>query len=164
MIVIHYLKSNGEIKSWGSSSTPPKDNSNSHLAECVILTLEYDETTYDEIAPETHKVDLTNRTLVHKTKDEIAEMFMPSLFDIKSAILEELTLTDIYINPQSDRPITGPFKFDWKPYRQILRDLSKLKTPQAMIEAWPLRPNGDDIIPRLREAVVQSMMLKSLES
>lgn len=163
MIVIHYIRDTGEIKSWGSSSNPPKDNSDSHLTECAILTLEYDETIYDEVSPDTHKIDLNNRTLVHKTKDEIAETFIPTLFDMKAAILDELILTDNYVDPRSDRPITGPFKFDWKPYRQILRDLSKLETPKAMIEAWPMRPNGDDAIPRLREALAQSMQLRSLE-
>lgn len=169
MIIIHYHNTTGEIKSWGSSSTPPEDRSNSHLTECIVLILEYEESSFEEISPQTHKI--INHTLVHKTKSEIADAFIPTLFEVKAAILEELILTDNYINPPTDRPITGPFKFDWKPYRKTLRDLSKLKTSLAMIEAWPKRPNkdddtipidGDDAIPRLREAVAQSMILKSL--
>lgn len=141
---IHYNQYTGFIISWGSHDAI--DGEISPYPNTILINIDCD---YNSINPKIHKIDLETKTLVEKTYLER----LPTIDDVKNAISNELFITDAFVDIPSDRPRKGDLLLDWKPYRQILRDLSKLTTSQEMIEAWPMRPNGDDAILHLREAI-----------
>ena len=93
----------------------------------------------------THKV--VNGVLTERTDEEKKVALIPTPFEVKAAIYSELCSTDEMI--VSDRPSL----VDWKPYRQTLRDLSKLAGPVEMVTAWPVRPDGVDAISELRKRI-----------
>lgn len=107
------------------------------------------------------KIEIATKELIGKTLEEKAHSHMPILHDIQHHIAYELHHTDSYELPSRQKRMGETLAKAWIDYREELRKLSNLKTPQAMIEAWPKRPDGDDVIPRLREALAQSMMFKS---
>lgn len=116
------------------------------------------------INAKTQKIDVLTHELIDKEWDEQAHAHIPSVLEIKHYIALELLHTDSYEMPSRQRRMREVLAKAWIDYREILRDLSKLETSQAMIETWPNRPNGENAIPRLREALRQSTLLKSLES
>jgi hypothetical protein len=143
---IHYRTDTGKIVSWDTASSASNHDNASHLPGCKIVGLD----DYVPIDPKAQKIDVTTRRLVELTAEEKALAAMPTAFDVKAAILTELTATDSFANVPSDRPRVGALALDWLPYRQTLRDLSKLPTPVAMVKAWPVRPDGADAIAELR--------------
>lgn len=148
-MIIHYSKATGEIVSWGTAHADEPEGADSHLPGCAV---HYSDCT-DDISPLTHRFDFDTRALVAKNDEEQRLARLPTIFEIKSAVLSELIATDGFVSPPSDRPRTGPLLFDWLPYREALRDLSKLATATDMVLAWPFRPDGSDAIPTLRERV-----------
>jgi len=142
---IHYHKMTGEIILWDSSSRPA-GSTESHFADHVVALIET-----DSVDPKSQKI--ANGRLVEKTREETALAFLPNEHEVKHAIAYELHHTDGFVSPPSDRPLKGHLALDWKPYRQALRDLSKLKGQAEMVRAWPLRPDGTDAITPLRQRV-----------
>jgi YHS domain-containing protein len=72
----------------------------------------------------------------------------PTLWQVKAARDAELAATDAYMMP--DRPMTDWAHEEWRAYRQKLRDLGSLSTADAMVAAWPVRPDGRDAIADMR--------------
>jgi hypothetical protein len=133
---IHF-DNNGEIKQIDNSPAPEKIGDLNHISiECSAIP---------SIHSLTHKV--VNGVLTERTDEEKKVALIPTPFEVKAAIYSELCSTDEMI--VSDRPSL----VDWKPYRQTLRDLSKLAGPVEMITAWPVRPDGVDVVVGLRGRV-----------
>lgn len=146
-IHIHYDPSrNGEIVSWlqGAVLHDYSETNESHLRGCLVTTIEIPKDHNVDINPKTQRIDIVTLELTDKAWDEIAHAMLPTLFEVKAAILNELESTDRYSNPPSDQPLKGPLALEWGPYRQKLRELSKLPTPLSMITAWPRRPDAAD--------------------
>jgi len=96
----------------------------------------------------TQKVDLATRTVVEMTPDEIYEAQLPKEYEVKSAIVRELTATDSLFAP--GRPL--PDSEAWLAYRQALRDLSKQGLSHLdQLRAWPQRPDQLNPIQHLRD-------------
>lgn len=154
---IHYDPvRNGEIVSWieGPTLHDYSVSNESHLAGCLVTTFEVLEDHKIEVNPKTQRIDIQSLELVDKYDDEAAHAHLPTEIDVRAAILLELEFTDGYINMAIDRPIRDSYALDWKPYRQTLRDLSKLKGGHLeWIKSWPLRPNDVDAIANLRQKV-----------
>jgi hypothetical protein len=64
----------------------------------------------------------------------------PNPYLVRNFRNAELVATDKYL--LEDFPITGEQRAAWTVYRQALRDLGQLPTGDAMIDAWPDRPDG----------------------
>jgi hypothetical protein len=147
IINIHYHIETGEIASFDTGGA-----AESYRDELSVIRVDFN----DDIGLlKAGHLKVVNNALVEKSDAEIVDHLLPTDNDLRSAILYELNATDGYVDPPSDRPLKGPFLLDWKPYRQALRDLSKLKGPAEMVRAWPLRPAppgqvGEDAITTLR--------------
>lgn len=153
---VHYDPSrNGAIVSWLSGAVlhDYSISNESHLRGCLVTPVEIADGCRVDINPKTQRIDVDTLELVSKADDEIAHAMLPDLFEVKSAILRELEFTDKYASPPSDMPLKGAFTIDWLPYRQSLRDLSKLSSPVEMVKAWPMRPDGTDAIAPLRARI-----------
>lgn len=142
MMHIHYNETTGDIVAWGDG-----DGSEPYLPGHAVIDVGK-----REIDHKLHKVDPATRQVVAKTRVDLVAMFN---VEIVRAVERELDFTDQFIDPPSDRPRKGPFAFDWGPYREEVRRLSKLKSVAAMIEAWPPRPGPDkvDAVRLLRERI-----------
>jgi hypothetical protein len=137
---IHYSVATGNIVAWGDG-----EGCEPYLPGHAVIHI-----AKREIDPKRHKVDHASRRVILKTRDDaIASLRV----EVEQAIERELGFTDHFVDPPSDRPRKGAFAFDWKPYRQTLRDLSKLPGPADMVRAWPMRPNDVDAIPHLRARI-----------
>lgn len=147
--------------SYDQSETP--DLKESHFPDHLVTFIMPIEGHEIVINAKTQKIDILTHDLIDKAWDEQAHAHTPTIDEIKHFIALELLHTDSYEMPSRQRRMGETLAKAWIDYREILRDLSKLKTPQAMIETWPKRPNGEDAIPLLRKAVAQSILLKSLE-
>jgi YHS domain-containing protein len=75
----------------------------------------------------------------------------PAIAEIKIARNSELAATDAYL--VTDRPMPDEVRAAWRTYRQALRDLGALSTAEEMIAAWPIRPDGRDVIADMRARV-----------
>lgn len=139
---IHYRPSDGEILAWETSEVP----GNADGCERLVV-----EDHAGGIDPKKQKIDVASLALVDKTEEENRSALVPTEHAVKSAIFRELQHTDSFV--LLDRPMDDELKTRWRSYRQTLRDLSKLETPLAMIEAWPTRPDGSDAVKQLRDLV-----------
>lgn len=137
---IHFSETTGNIVAWGDG-----EGSDPYLPGHAVIEIEK-----RDIDHKIHKVDPATRQVVDKTRDDLEAMFS---IEIVRAVERELDFTDQFADPPSDRPRKGPFAFDWGPYREELRRLSKLKSVATMIAAWPLRPSGIDAVKSLRERI-----------
>jgi hypothetical protein len=137
---IHYRANDGEILGHELTTVPSKLDG---LERVHVEPVHPD--------PKLHKVDTTTFQVVDKTESERTFALIPTDNEVKSAIFYELRATDSEI--VSDRPTAGDTVQAWKTYRQVLRDLSKLATPAAMIQAWPTRPDGTDVASILRTRI-----------
>jgi hypothetical protein len=146
---IHYRTDTGKIVSWDTASSADNHGKTSHLAGCKIAGFKE----YFPVDPKAQKIDLVTFRVVDLSAEEKALASLPSTFDVKAAILKELESTDSFANVPADRPRSGPLALDWLPYRQMLRDLSKLATPVVMVKAWPVRPDGVDAVGDLRQRI-----------
>lgn len=151
------MPNTGEIVAWDNAPSHP-DGMGLHGSNIVRLL----ETEFNQFDPKTHKIDLEYLTIVEKTNDEKADALLPSAFELRSAIFNELQNTDGFMVP--DRPMLTNKHTAWTIYRQALRDLSKLATPSDMLNSWPVHPDGDEPIKELRERLATSMMLRKSES
>jgi hypothetical protein len=145
---IHYVPATGQITCWDNGWREEGDTL-SFRADSVVVTLFFDDET-PHINPEYHKIDVGTKTFVLKSEAEIACQLLPTGDEVAQAIYCELCATDDFVDAPSDRPRKGALLFDWKPYRQALRNLSKLPTPAEMVTTWPLRPDGADAAIALR--------------
>jgi hypothetical protein len=132
VLIIHYHTQTGEISAWGSG-----DSDSSHFDNHDVVRLED-----APVDPNLHKIDLTSLKLVDKSPDEKRQALLPTLPEINGAIAGDLAATDSWMMP--DRGAAAADVAAWKTYRQALRDLSKQPDTIAMVEAWPLRPDGAD--------------------
>lgn len=149
------MSDTGEIVAWDNAPSHP-DGAGLHGGKIVTLL----KSDFNQFDPKIHKIDLEYLTIVEKTNDEKADALLPTAFELRSAIFNELQNTDGFMVP--DRLNSKRDK--WATYRQALRDLSKLATPSDMVNSWPIHPDGDDAIKKLRERLAASMMLRKSES
>jgi hypothetical protein len=143
----HYHPGTGEIISWDNSNGA--QSATSHFSGHVVASVKF-VGQHSDIDPRKHKIDVSSRPLrvVDKTPAEKAVALLPTLHEVKCVIARDLEATDSYA--VSDRPMSEELRSAWHTYRQSLRDLSKLPGPVAMVEAWPIRPDGADVIEGLR--------------
>lgn len=136
-IFLHYHSATGEIYGWDSHPCDARP-------DCSVIEMPLSAGIPDH---KTQKVDIATRAIVAKSGDEI----VPTIALVKTRIARELSATDGLMI--ADRPIADAMREVWKAYRQALRGLSKLSTPSDMIRAWPLRPDGADIVSDLRKTI-----------
>lgn len=149
--VVHYHKDTGAIGAWGSA-----DSTESHLPDHLIARLE--DTT--QIDPRTHRIDVATGGLVEKSASDIAQENAPRLFEIESIVRGALAASDEYMMP--DRTVSNLDA--WIIYRQALRDLSDRPDAAAMIDAWPVRPDGIDAIAGLRTRLTVARAAQNAEA
>lgn len=159
---IHFHNRTGHIMSYDHGETP--DLRESHFPDHRVTFMMPKEGHIITIDAKKQKIDVITEDLIDKEWDEQAHAHMPTMHEIKHCIALELLHTDSYEFPSRQRRMGEVLAKAWIDYREKLRDLPKMEIPQAMIEAWLKRPNGEDAIPQLREAVERSKMLQSLES
>lgn len=135
---IYYRESDGEIFGWSTSHVP--------TAPPGLLIAFVDETELDTVL---QRYDAAAGAVVARTPADVKAARRPTLREVQVAIYRDLVRSDAFM--VSDYPITPPQRHAWQTYRQMLRDLSHLATPAAMIAAWTLPPDGVDPIPDLRE-------------
>jgi hypothetical protein len=128
---IHYSTATGQIMCYGNADYD--DGQDSYLPGCKVLI-----TDMQPIDPTRQRIDPATRRIVTKAKPDVRDE-MPS---IRTVIVRELADTDKYMMP--DYPIDDAGYQDWLQYRKALRELSKQKTVAAMLDAWPVRPDGVD--------------------
>jgi len=136
---IHWDPNTGEIHGWDNSHEP------TIFPGLNLLVLDVKD------PPDPKLVKIANGEFVPKSAEEIRVASLPHEAEVLHSIWNELSVTDQYM--ESDRNISNEKKAEWAQYRQALRDLSKLEGVEARIKAWPIRPDGKDAIPRLRERV-----------
>lgn len=135
---VHYVTATGEIVGHENTVNPVG------LAGCKILLVE---TSPDH---KTQKVDLLTLMVVDKTLDEQALANIPSVNDITFARWRDMAAFDwIDTAPHLD----AATRSKWQTYRQSLRDITKYGDAIAMVNAWPLRPDGTDAIAHLRTRI-----------
>lgn len=167
---IHYMSGTGQITGYDNGWREDGDT-RSHRAGSAVATLyfagdipEIGKAERYKINPvaakrllkartDEDRIKLSAATLVLKSDAEVAFAAAPTIETVGLAIYRELCATDEYVSPPPDRPLKGVLTLDWKGYRQELRDLSKRKSAAAMIEAWPLRPDGLDAAESLRKSI-----------
>jgi hypothetical protein len=66
---------------------------------------------------------------------------------------DELGRTDQCVIVPPDRPDGHAAAAPWIPYRQALRELGHHGRVEDIIAAWPPRPDGSDMIARIRAAL-----------
>ena len=136
---VHFNPTSGEIVGWEHSTEPPR------LAGTEYISVADDFV----VGGKTHRVDTVKRKIVSKTKKERAAAQAPSLFAVKQVIFSELQHSDV--TQIADYPIGTELRAQWASYRQALRDLSKHHaTAQAMLDAWPTRPDDADVAAQYR--------------
>ncbi len=139
LIHIHYRAVDGEILGWETTLDPDRQPG------LEIVTIPF-------FVPDSnlHKIDPTTKGLVNKTNQERKDASRPQITRdlVNGLIASALQASDAYM--VADRPISEVLRALWTVYRQTLRDLSKLSSPEEMINAWPLAPNGEDQVARLR--------------
>lgn len=132
----------GEIRQVDNGAVPPDYDG----YECLSDDAD-DTSSIFGIAPATHVVDLTTRTVRPKTESERAAALAPTDTDIAALVASELDDTDQYMMP--DRVVAN--RDEWVTYRQSLRDLSKMQgTAADRLTAFPARPDGDVAVTLLR--------------
>jgi hypothetical protein len=144
MMHVHYCTTTGNIVAWGDG-----DGGDPFLPGHAVIDI-----AKREIDAKRHKVDPVTCVVVDKAGDDLAASLR---VEIVRAIERELSFTDHFIDPPSDRPRIGPFGIDWRPYREALRRLSDLPSPADMVKAWPPRPNGVDAIAALRSRLAAGL-------
>lgn len=132
IVFVHYDPSNGEIMSYGNTRNP--------IAGRAVIAVPLAINEHPKFDPKKQKIDIENGVLVDKTADEQAAALLPTLPEIRVWIYQELQYSDQFT--VSDRPLSKEQRESWITYRQTLRDLSKLSTPQDMVKAWPSRPDN----------------------
>lgn len=142
-LTIHYFIETGNLLSFETGDLHVEK---SWRDDCAIAHVIFDGE-QGELRAGHYRFDVASQNLVKKSDAEIKGLSQPTLLEVNRAILAELTLTDPYVDPPSDRPRTGPLAFDWRPYREKLRRLSDLPDAPAMVRAWPFRPDHTDDAP-----------------
>jgi hypothetical protein len=142
----HYHPETGEIVSWDNSNGPLP--AKSHFSGHVVAAIKFIGQ-HSDIDPKRHKI--ANGQVVEKTAAEKTAALLPTLHEIKCAILRDLEATDSLA--VLDRPMADDVRAAWRTYRQALRDLSKLPGPSNMVRAWPIRPDGVDAITDMRKRI-----------
>lgn len=145
---IHYHRVTGQIMMVDVHSVP---RLKSHWSDHFVTFVAAEDGCAITIDAKSQKIDVLTGELIDKAHDEQAHALLPDALAVAHAIAYELQHTDGYAVP--DRPMNDAKRASWKTYRQTLRDLSKLSTPVERVAAWPLRPDGSDAIPALRERV-----------
>lgn len=128
MFVVHYHKETGTIRAFGND-----DGSTESFAGPEYGLTVFDE--WHDLDPTKHKINVATGNIVKRSKTERAASRLPI---IKAAIANELAATDQYA--VADRPLSDAEREAWRTYRQALRDLTG--SADAMIKAWPRRPDG----------------------
>lgn len=137
MMIVHYHKQTGRIGAWGSG-----DSEASHLPDHEMVRL--DDTPL--IDARTHRIEIATGALIEISQAEIAIEGAPRLIEIEALVRGALAASDEFMMP--DRVV--PDREAWVTYRQALRDLSDQPDAAAMVDAWPVRPDGIDAIAGLR--------------
>jgi hypothetical protein len=101
--------------------------------------------------PTKYKVDLETGTIVEMTPPEIYEAQLPKVYEVESAIYNELNATletqfPDYTDSEEERA-------EWSTYRRALRKLHEKGDALAMLNAWPERPDKRETIGHLRSRV-----------
>jgi len=148
--IIYYDPSNGEIVGqeyphWMRDQNERRDNA-------LFLPM----AEFRGITNRTHRVDLATMTLVEMTDAEKRRADRPTMHEIRSAIHSQLLDTDKTQLPDFEvggEKLTDEQRAAWVAYRSALRRLSDLNDPSAMVQAWPIRPDGADPIAPLRSRI-----------
>lgn len=147
MIVhIHYRGSDGEIFGFETGTSEPTPQ-----PDMAIAIVDMDRFPDGAL----HKIDLATLDVVDKTHEERQLALAPKPEELTQAIASTLYATDGYMAP--DRPLSDEARAGWAAYRQMLRDLSKLPTPAAMVAAWTPDPSGHDPIAHIRARISQGL-------
>jgi hypothetical protein len=144
MMHVHYRQVDGEIVGWETGTLDPTP-----IGEGTAILYAQLERAPDPLA---HKVDVATLEIVEKSAAEKSAAVAPTKRDLETAIFRTLQSTDHTMLPDRD-DIAPQTLVAWKAYRKALRNLSKgnpAPTPDAMVAAWPLDPNGNDAIAHLR--------------
>jgi hypothetical protein len=139
IFAIYYRASDGEILGWTTQHNP--------VAPDGMILAVFDEPFQPE--PLNERFDAAANAVIEKTAEEKRRSQLPTLHNVQVQIYLELVRTDIFMLP--DFPIAPERRHAWASYRQMLRGLSKLARPAAMITGWTLAPDGVDPIADLRE-------------
>lgn len=136
---VHYRVADGEIVGYENCEPP------SSQPDCLVLSIETEEEPAACFNGAAYKVDIKDGpAIVAKTDAEKLTESQPSDIDTRGAIAAELARTDAYMVP--DRPLSDDARAAWSAYRRSLRDLSKITDVAQRMTAWPLRPDGVDIV------------------
>jgi hypothetical protein len=154
VVHIHWRESDGEIVIVETGTVPAS------RPGLVLTTVEAGDGCHIIPSPVLHKMDRDTHELVDKTLEERVLASLPLPMEVHGAIYGELKATDG--RAAADRPLADEVRASWTVYRQALRDLSKphdadlptqRPTVVEIIRAWPMRPDGTDPIPNIRERV-----------
>jgi hypothetical protein len=143
---LHYDLATGKIVGTASSNAPPQK-----IAGCDFIALEDGA---PRVTGHTHAIDLTTKLPVALTAAQLAAANVPTLAEVKAAIVSELSASDK--TQLADYPLDPSTRQAWASYRQALRDLSKISplTAAAMLMAWPHRPDGINPVASLQARIV----------
>ena len=146
----HFRPADGEIFGQDNNDNPVP------MPDCEIATIEVGPD-FKCVDRRLHKIDTVTFELADKTEAERRIALQPTEYEIRHIIFSALRASDEYMAP--DRPLTTERRAQWVTYRQTLRDLSKPQdindperrpTPREMVDAYPLDPNGVDIMVQFR--------------
>jgi len=137
IFAIYYRVSDGEIMGWTHSFDP--------VAPDGMNLAVFDEPFVPE--PLIERFDAVANAVVEKTAEEKRRSRLPTLFEVKAAVFQELRRTNEFM--LDDYPHHGNDRRDWIDYRRMLRELTG--DVADMINDWSLPPDGIDPITALRE-------------
>ena len=137
IFAIYYRVLDGEIMGWTHSFDP--------AAPDGMNLAVFDEPFVPE--PLIEKFDVAANAVVEKTAEEKRRSRLPTLFEVKAAVFQELRRTNEFM--LDDYPHHGNDRREWIDYRRMLRELSG--DVADMINDWSLPPDGIDPITALRE-------------
>jgi hypothetical protein len=141
MMYLHYDPASGAIVGWETGSSDPAGVNGS-----AVLALELERPP----DPLLYRVDTESLAIVEMSAAEQAAASMPTTDEIKRAIFAALAASDHFMLP--DRDDIAPQRLAaWIAYRKRLRNLRNLADAAAMINAWPIDPDGNDAIAHLRK-------------
>lgn len=141
MVHIHYRLSDGAIIGHESGTIDPKPINSDH----GVLYAQLDRMP-DFI---NDKVDLNTLEIVKRNSIEKKTAAQPTRIEIVFAIFRALQASDGKMLPDRD-DLTPQTVAAWKQYRKALRSLKDQSDVVAMINAWPIDPDGNDPIADLR--------------
>jgi hypothetical protein len=142
---IHYDPSTGEIKQIDNSEPHHETGEIMPSHDGVtVASIEMDGAKFGNgINPGNFKFDVGTQSLVPHISPLSRER-------INCFVYSELCSTDEFMS--ADRPLPDEKRAAWTSYRQALRDLSKLQDANAMLSAFPSRPDGLHALAHLNRA------------